>query len=1208
MAPETTVIPNLSKDPLRQKIRENYLLDEAMILQQLVGDADLSDVLRERITNKAIHLIKTVRQTGTPSIMENFLAEYGLTTKEGVALMCLAEALLRVPDSHTIDELIEDKISHGNWWQHLGHSDSPLVNASTWALLLTGKVVATEEDRGMRATLQTVVKRLGEPLVRAAVAQAMKELGRHFVLGTNIDKAIERARELEARGYTYSYDMLGEAARTEADARRYHLAYSDAITALASACKDADIRQNPGISVKLSALHARYEIFQHQRVMDELVARASSLAMLARSANMGFNIDAEEADRLDISLEVIERILANPALKNWDGFGIVVQAFGRRSSQVLDWLYALAEKLDRKIMVRLVKGAYWDTEIKRAQVLGLTDYPVFTRKINTDIAYLSCARKLLGMTDRVYPQFATHNAHSVAAVLELAAEQGQAFEQFEFQRLHGMGEALHDFVVDQENARCRIYAPVGEHQDLLAYLVRRLLENGANSSFVNQIVDTSISPEEIATDPITQWQALGDQVVNQQIPSPANLYGNQRRNSKGWDITDYVTIEQIHQGREKYRSHQWPFSDNAIEVFNPADADDKVGQLQYATLEDVNNAVDQARNVFPEWQLMPAESRSKLLRRIADLYEANAEELFALLAREAGKSWLDAVGEVREAVDFALYYATQIEKLDVQSEARGVIVCISPWNFPLAIFSGQIFAALAAGNPVIAKPAEQTSLIAMRAVELIHDAGIPQAVLQLIPGTGAVVGEALTTNPRIAGVCFTGSTATAQRINRNMAEHLAPDAPLIAETGGLNAMIVDSTALPEQVVRDVLASAFQSAGQRCSALRLLYLQEDVADKLLEMLFGAMDELQLDNPWYLHCDVGPVIDEMAKLKIDNHCQNMVEKGRLLKQLAVPQKGLFVGPTVIKLEGIEELDEEIFGPVLHVATFKAEQIDAVVDAINAKGYGLTFGLHTRVDSRVEQIANRISVGNLYVNRNQIGAVVGSQPFGGEGLSGTGPKAGGPHYVPRFRKSACHSQPQQASNFVDVATVQEIVNDCLTASIKTDSNPLNKLAKFAEHFGVNVEHVADGLPVYDLPGPTGETNQLSIHPRGLVLCLGPGRDLAFKQAIAALSVGNAVVVIDEDIEADLAEIDQSDLPVGALVGSIFTNDLTSLQGIDAVLSQADEITLRGYRKALAQRDGMLIPLINELNLQRLVNERHLCVDTTAAGGNASLIAAGS
>jgi len=1210
MSTEDSVIPSLSNSPLRQSIREHYLLDEATVLQQLVDEAGFSADIRARITDKAIHLIKTVRESGTPSIMENFLAEYGLTTKEGVALMCLAEALLRVPDAETIDDLIEDKISHGNWWQHLGHSSSPLVNASTWALLLTGKVIATDQDQGMRATLQSVVKRLGEPLVRTAVGQSMKELGRHFVLGTNIEKAITRARELEARGYSYSYDMLGEAARTEADARRYHLSYSDAITALSSACKHKDIRENPGISVKLSALHARYEIGQHQRVMDELVSRASSLAMLAKSANMGFNIDAEEADRLDISLEVIERILANPALKNWDGFGVVVQAFGRRASRVLDWLYALAEKLDRKIMVRLVKGAYWDTEIKRAQVLGLSDYPVFTRKQNTDIAYLCCARKLLRMTDRIYPQFATHNAHSVAAVLELAAEESKALDQFEFQRLHGMGEALHEFVVGEEKARCRIYAPVGEHRDLLAYLVRRLLENGANSSFVNQIVDTRISPEQIATDPITQWLAQADRVANQQIPSPAKLYGSERRNSKGWDITDYATIKDIYQLREKYRLHQWQFGSGdskPVAVFNPADINDKVGEIHYSTLDAVDSAVEQAQTVLSQWQLMPAKSRANLLIQAADIYQANAEELFALLAREAGKSWLDAVGEVREAVDFAFYYARQIDNLDAQSEARGVVVCISPWNFPLAIFSGQIFAALAAGNTVIAKPSEQTSLIAARAVELIHQAGVPSAVLQLLPGTGATVGEALTTDPRIAGVCFTGSTPTAQRINRNMAEHLAPDAPLVAETGGLNAMIVDSSALPEQVVRDVLASAFQSAGQRCSALRLLYLQEDIADKLLEMLFGAMEELRLDNPWYLHTDVGPVIDQAAKDKIDHHCQAMAEKGRLLKQMPIPGAGYFVAPTVIKLSGIEELDEEIFGPVLHVATFKAEQIDQVVDAINARGYGLTFGVHSRIDTRVSQITRRIKVGNLYVNRNQIGAVVGSQPFGGEGLSGTGPKAGGPHYLPRFRKSATVSRDLQASNDVDLSLVQEIVNDCNGFATKPTKKQAEKLLDLAKHLAINPT-LNDDQTILDLPGPTGETNQLSVHPRGLILCLGPGRELALSQALTALAAGNAVVVIDEDIEDDLNYIDQAGLPIGALVGTLSASDLTELKDIDAVISQADEESLRGYRKALAQRDGMLIPLINELNPQRLINERHLCVDTTAAGGNASLIASTS
>ncbi|MCP3690100.1 MAG: bifunctional proline dehydrogenase/L-glutamate gamma-semialdehyde dehydrogenase PutA, partial [Gammaproteobacteria bacterium] len=761
------------------------------------------------------------------------------------------------------------------------------------------------------------VKRMGEPLVRTAVAQSMKELGRHFVLGTSISKAMRRATELETKGYTYSYDMLGEAARTDADARRYHLAYSDAISGLATACRHHDIRQNPGISVKLSALHPRYEIAQQQRLTDELVARCGSLAMLACSANMGFNIDAEEADRLDISLEVIEQVLSNPALKNWDGFGVVVQAFGRRASQVLDWLHQLATRLDRKIMVRLVKGAYWDTEIKRAQVLGLADYPVFTRKLNTDISYLACSKQLLGMTDRIYPQFATHNAHSVAAVLELASELGCGLDKFEFQRLHGMGEALYDNVVREKKARCRIYAPVGEHEDLLAYLVRRLLENGANSSFVNQIVDTSIAPEDIARDPFGQLQALAGSIVNPGIALPDQIYGAQRRNSRGWDITDIDEIQRIDAKRSKYCNRQWQAGAagsgrEMVRIFNPAETSDEVGQVYQANNEQLEQAIERSQNSFPTWSVTPVRQRADYLRRVADLYEANAEELFALLCREAGKNWLDAVGELREAVDFALYYASQAEMLGDQGEARGSIVCISPWNFPLAIFSGQVFAAIAAGNTVLAKPAEQTSLIAERAVALMYEAGIPESVVQLLPGPGAVIGEALTSDARIDGVCFTGSTATAQRINRNMAKQLSANAPLIAETGGLNAMIVDSTALPEQVVRDVVASAFQSAGQRCSALRMLYVQKDIADKLLTMLFGAMDELVVGDPWLLNCDVGPVIDTVAKARIEQHCKKMADQGRLLKQVAVPATGLYVAPTVIKLDGIEQLQEEIFGP--------------------------------------------------------------------------------------------------------------------------------------------------------------------------------------------------------------------------------------------------------------------------------------------------------
>jgi len=1210
---DVVVIPQLLSDELRQKIRTHYLATESSVVSELVDSANFSTRERRAISEKAADLIKKVRHSSRPSIMENFLAEYGLTTKEGVALMCLAEALLRVPDVKTIDDLIEDKISTGNWGIHLGHSESSLVNASTWALLLTGKVVAAADEKGLKITLQSLVKRMGEPLVRTAVAQAMKELGRNFVLGTSIEKARLRSKDLEAQGYTYSYDMLGEAACTEADARLYHLAYSDAITALAPSCTHSDIRHNPGVSVKLSALHARYEIGQYDRVMTELVARTSSLAMLARSANMGFNIDAEEADRLDISLDVIEAVLSNPALKGWDGFGIVVQAFGRRASYVLDWVYALTQRLDRKIMVRLVKGAYWDTEIKRAQVMGLSDYPVFTRKVNTDVCYLACAKKLLTMTDRIYPQFATHNAHSVAAVLELARGE----DNFEFQRLHGMGESLYDFVVQDQKARCRIYAPVGQHQDLLAYLVRRLLENGANSSFVNQIVDSSITPEDIAKDPFDQILALGEEIANPHIASPGQIYGGLRRNSKGWDITDIVQIQDIHDKRETYRNIVWQAGPmlavaarkgDSVAVHNPANNSDLVGHVIQSTADDIESAIQQACDGYSDWAETAVQTRADCLRRLADLYESNAEELFALVAREAGKSWLDAVGEIREAVDFALFYANEAERVEDIGAARGVIVCISPWNFPLAIFSGQILAAIAAGNCVIAKPAEQTSLIAARAVTLMHEAGIPKSVIQLLPGAGASVGAALTSDSRIAGVCFTGSTITAQHVNRNMARHLAPDAPLIAETGGLNAMIVDSSALPEQVVRDVLASAFQSAGQRCSALRMLYIQNDVTEKLLEMLFGAMDELRVGDPWLLATDVGPVIDQVAREKIENHCRMMSEKGRLLKQVKIPAEGMFVAPTVIKLNGIEELEEEIFGPVLHVATFEADEIDQVVDAINGRGFGLTFGIHTRIDSRVEQIVKRIKVGNIYVNRNQIGAVVGSQPFGGEGLSGTGPKAGGPVYVQRFRKTRALTLPAISARDIDSSQMQVLIDAANQQQWLVLDKTGAAIAAVIEALELDMQPVL-GSHIHEMPGPTGEANRLSINPRGLILCLGPSKNAALSQALSALAQGNTVVIVAPGINPSLAEFKKHRLPVMGIEGLLTPQVLSQVNGYDAILSQAESTILKQYRQALAAREGVLIPLITETNApERLVIERHLCIDTTAAGGNASLIAAGS
>ena len=1175
-------------------MRAAILEDEAVAVHRMVEAADLTRADRDAISARAADLVRTVRAGGSASIMQGFLAEYGLSSREGVALMCLAEALLRVPDTETIDALIEDKIAASNWAAHLGQSSSPLVNASTWALLLTGKVLG-EAEEGLAGALHGAVRRLGEPVIRTAVAQAMRELGHQFVLGRDMGEAMARSAELEAEGYSFSYDMLGEAARTEADARRYHLAYSDSITALADLGRGTPFRDRPGVSVKLSALHPRYEFAQRARVMAELVGRVRALALLAKSAGIGLNVDAEEADRLDLSLDVIEAVLADPALAGWDGFGVVVQAYGKRAAHVIDWVYALAGAHGRRMMVRLVKGAYWDTEIKRAQVQGLAGFPVFTRKAGTDVCFLACARRLLGMTDRLYPQFATHNAHTVAAVLHMAG----GGTDFEFQRLHGMGEALHAAVREAHGLRCRIYAPVGAHHDLLAYLVRRLLENGANSSFVNQIVDESVTADEIARDPIAAVEELGGAVANPAIAAPPDLFAPGRRNAKGWDLTDPLTVDAIETGREPSRISVWkagpmiagePVGAGPQEVRNPARPNEVIGYVSQATPKDIETTLEAARDGAAAWAALSVDEQARRLCRVADLYEEHAPELFALAAREAGKTLPDCVAEVREACDFARFYASEALRLsgEGQRTPRGVIACISPWNFPLAIFSGQILGALAAGNAVIAKPAEQTPLIAARAVALMHEAGIPRDTLQLLPGDGATVGAALCADPRIDGVCFTGSTETARLINRAMAEHLAPEAPLIAETGGLNAMIVDSTALPEQAVRDILASAFQSAGQRCSALRVLYVQREVEERILEMLFGAMDELCIGDPWALETDIGPVIDTDAHTRIEAHCAEAEREGRVLKRLAATEDGTFVPPTVLHIDGIGALEEEIFGPVLHVASFGADEIDAVVDAVNGAGYGLTFGLHTRIDDRVQHIVDRVRAGNIYVNRNQIGAVVGSQPFGGEGLSGTGPKAGGPHYVSRLTAGAAPAGGRPSG---------AVINETLLAAAIADAG--RALAART--------HRGDGnrFAPLDLPGPTGESNRLSFAPRGVVLCLGPGAEAVRAQVAAAREAGNAAVAVADSASAALTA-HATDPLVVVLDGQVAPGALTTLAGIAAVACAADRDVLTAMRVALARRAGPILPLITEPDApERYVLERHLCVDTTAAGGNASLLA---
>ena len=1134
-------------------IETGSLTDEAALVRRLIAESGLDAAARARITAAGADLVRQIRASTKPGLMEVFLAEYGLSTDEGIALMCLAEALLRVPDAETMDALIEDKIAPSDWGRHLGKSASSLVNASTWALMLTGRVLDDREP-GVVGHLRAAVKRLGEPVIRTAVGRAMKEMGRQFVLGETIEAAMKRARELEERGYTYSYDMLGEAARTEADARRYHLSYSKAITAIAAAATTGDIRTNPGISVKLSALHPRYEVAKRARVMAELVPRVKALAGLAKAAGLGFNIDAEEADRLQLSLEVIEAVLADESLAGWDGFGIVVQAYGRRAGATLDWLYGLAQRLDRRIMVRLVKGAYWDAEVKRAQVMGLESFPVFTRKQATDVSYIANARKLLRMTDRIYPQFAGHNAHTVAAILDMAQTEGVGVDHYEFQRLHGMGERLHDIVLTDRKAHCRIYAPVGAHRDLLAYLVRRLLENGANSSFVNQIVNEEVTPEEVASCPITFMEGVSE-VANPAILTGPQLFGK-RTNSKGYDLTDTRDLAMIEAARAPHMETLFdarpriagPVAGGVrLDVINPATGA-RVGNVIPAAAPDVQAALAAAT----PWSAAPAE-RAAVLRQAADLYEQNFGAIFALLAREAGKTLADAVAELREAVDFLRYYADGA--MGLTAPARGRFVCISPWNFPLAIFTGQIAAALAAGNAVLAKPAEQTPLIATLAVDLLLQAGVPATALQLLPGDGAV-GAMLTSDPRVNGVAFTGSTETALIIRRAMAEHLDPTAPLIAETGGLNAMVVDSTALPEQAVRDIIASSFQSAGQRCSALRCLYLQEDIAPHVLEMLKGAMAELTLGNPWDLATDVGPVIDAEAQAGIAAHVAKARSEGRVLAGLQAPGQGTFIAPTVIRVAGIAEMGREIFGPVLHVATFKASAIDRVIDDVNAMGYGLTFGLHTRIDDRVQRVVERIRVGNTYVNRNQIGAVVGSQPFGGEGLSGTGPKAGGPEYLMRF---TAETAPQVAVG-AHGAALEADVQRALTALQIPDA----------------------ALETQDLPGPTGESNRLSFYPRRPLICLGPGAEAALAQAEAVRRLGGHAV------EAPGLEPEA----------------LTRLSGFAGAICWGADA--RAHARALASRKGPILPLIGGLpDRGHVVLERHVCIDTTASGGNAQLLA---
>ena len=1011
--------------PLDRAINERYLTDESKVMAALLERADAGPALRERVRETAVELVARVRDTERRhGGLDAFLHKYDLSSQEGVVLMCIAEALLRIPDADTADRLIADKLTSGRWEEHLGSSESLFVNASTWGLMLTGRLMRLDEAtiRNPAKFLGKLTGKAGEPVVRQAMRQAMKIMGHQFVMGRDIGEALERAGEGGNRAYRYSYDMLGEAALTAADAERYFRAYAGAIEAIGAAAGE-DVIAAPGISVKLSALHPRYEFTHRGRLLDELVPRLARLTEIARDAGIPLTVDAEEADRLEISLEVFQAVAESTSAAGYDGLGLAVQAYQKRALPVIRWLAELAGRTARRIPVRLVKGAYWDTEIKRAQEQGLESYPVFTRKVNTDVSFLACARELLDAGERLYPQFATHNAHTLASILHLAGQR----RDYEFQRLHGMGEELYEQVVDPEryDRPCRVYAPVGSHEDLLPYLVRRLLENGANTSFVNRIVDEEAPVEEIVADPVESVRRL-ESYPHPRIPLPGGIYGEERRNSRGLNLADRAflggwlermqkSLDGSHQARPRVGGRG--LSGRPVESRNPARTGEVVGVVEYADADAVERALGVASEAWYDWNATDAATRANILRRAADLYEEEAPALMALCVAEAGKSIGDSLGEVREAVDFLRYYAARAEALfgaplpmagptgernELRLQGRGVFVCISPWNFPLAIFTGQVAAALAAGNTVLAKPAEQTSLIAARAVDIMHRAGVPGEVLNFLPGEGGEVGARAVADPRVAGVAFTGSTETARLINRTLAERPGPIAAFIAETGGQNAMLVDSSALPEQVVKDAVYSGYNSAGQRCSALRILCVQRDIAPRVIELLTGHMDELSVGDPGLLSTDVGPVIDAGAQEMLERHVADLGAKSSLVHRTRLGEGtggGTFVAPTAIEVESIDQLDREVFGPVVHVYRFRARDLRKTVEAINATGYGLTMGVHSRIDRRARDIAAWARVGNLYVNRNMIGAVVGAQPFGGQGLSGTGPKAGGPHYLLRF-----------------------------------------------------------------------------------------------------------------------------------------------------------------------------------------------------------------
>jgi len=1246
---------------MRAAITAAYRRPEPECVPFLIGHARMPAALGEQVRTLAGRLVEALRNKQTGGGVEGLIHEFSLSSQEGVALMCLAEALLRIPDRATRDALIRDKISHGDWKSHVGNAPSMFVNAATWGLMLTGKLVATNSEAGLSSALTRMIGKGGEPLIRKGVDMAMRLMGEQFVTGETISDALANSRKFEARGFRYSYDMLGEAATTEADAQRYFESYEQAIHAIGKASSGRGIYEGPGISIKLSALHPRYSRAQYDRMSNELLPRVRSLALLARRYDIGLNIDAEEADRLEISLDLLEALCFDEALAGWNGIGFVVQAYQKRCPYVLDYLIDLARRSRHRLMVRLVKGAYWDSEIKRAQIDGLEGYPVYTRKVYTDVSYLACAKKLLGATDAIYPQFATHNAHTLAAIYHLA---GQNYYpgQYEFQCLHGMGEPLYEEVTgrDKLNRPCRIYAPVGTHETLLAYLVRRLLENGANTSFVNRIADKSLSIDDLIGDPVEEALKISPPgAPHAKIALPRQLYGSERLNSMGLDLSNEHRLASLSSALLTNVGTPWraaPMLDSgdrdgrAHEIRNPADHRDIVGRVIDAQVSDVDAAFVQSLAAAPIWQATPPAERADCLARAADLLEAQMPTLLGLIVREAGKSLSNAVAEVREAVDFLRYYGAQIRSEFSNDTHRplGPVVCISPWNFPLAIFIGQVAAALAAGNTVLAKPAEQTPLIAAQGVRILREAGIPAGAVQLLPGSGETVGAALTADARTRGVMFTGSTDVARLISRTLSERLDPNGcpiPFIAETGGQNAMIVDSSALAEQVVGDVLMSSFDSAGQRCSALRVLCLQEEAADRIIDMLKGAMQELSIGNPDHLSTDVGPVIDQEAQRNIEQHIAAMRAKGFAIHQVAIPAgpraTGTFVPPTLIEIDSLASLKREVFGPVLHVVRYPRMGLDALLKSIADTGYGLTMGIHTRIDETISRVIGQAHAGNIYVNRNVIGAVVGVQPFGGEGLSGTGPKAGGALYLYRLLATRPQGLPralQSAASPSDGRNAARAASSAKTAAKteavakgKASSSALTAYRDWLQQQGdiavaTRCEHYLasplDGLSMV-LPGPTGERNTYSLASRGTVLCV-PTTELGARvQLAAALATGNRALfdgALGRDFSARMQQVGGVREQLSCLSEGAWSKEKISAPGVpafDAALFEGDGDDLRTLARILALRDGPIVTLqglaANALEqgedyvLERLLLEHSVSINTAAAGGNANLMTIG-